>query len=80
MDVLLERVDKSKNMFRFYRVETQPNLFGDHSVVVQWGRIGSQGRVRVNASGSQPFVEKIAARLVNLKIKRGYVPFLEYSA
>ncbi len=34
-----------KNQFRFYRLNLWPTLFGEWSVVREWGRIGQQGRV-----------------------------------
>ena len=44
----LRRIDPARNMARFYRVSIGPSLFGDFSVVREWGRIGTIGRVRVD--------------------------------
>jgi WGR domain len=38
--VHLARIDPSRNMCRFYRLDVQPDLFGGFSVVKEWGRIG----------------------------------------
>lgn len=41
--VTLRRVDPSRNMARFYRLDVQPDLFGGCSFVREWGRIGRGG-------------------------------------
>jgi predicted DNA-binding WGR domain protein len=33
-------------MRRFYLLDVQPDLFGGVLLVKQWGRIGTQGRIR----------------------------------
>lgn len=38
----LERRDPAKNQFRFYRLVLAPTLFGDWSVMREWGRIGGR--------------------------------------
>ena len=35
-------------MHRYYRLDVQPNLFGEWGVVREWGRIGQAGRYRVD--------------------------------
>ena len=44
--VLLYRIDPGKNMKRFYRLDLQPDLFGHHCIIREWGRIGRSGQVR----------------------------------
>jgi predicted DNA-binding WGR domain protein len=39
----LHRIDDAKNMRRFYRLDTQPDLFGGVFLMKEWGRIGSRG-------------------------------------
>ncbi len=41
----LHRIDAARNMARFYRLDIQPNLFGGVSLMKEWGRIGSRGRI-----------------------------------
>ena len=36
----LARIDAEKNMERFYKLDVQPTLFGEWSLVREWGRIG----------------------------------------
>lgn len=42
--IILERVNASQNMSRFYAMDLQPSLFGDVLLVRRWGRIGSYGQ------------------------------------
>ena len=39
------RVDPSRNMRRFHRLDIQPDLFGGVLLLKQWGRIGARGRI-----------------------------------
>ncbi|WP_322864771.1 WGR domain-containing protein (plasmid) [Aquicoccus sp. G2-2] len=47
-DIRIERVDHDTNMFRFYRLRLMPDLFGGVSLLREWGRIGTQGRHRID--------------------------------
>lgn len=73
MDVRLEHIDPSINMFRFYQVGIEPNLLGDRSIVVRWGRIGRPARMRIHASGHKVLVEQKVEDMITAKLKRGYV-------
>ena len=42
----LIRRDPTRNMARFYTLDIQGNLFGEWSLVREWGRIGCAGQVR----------------------------------
>jgi predicted DNA-binding WGR domain protein len=70
--VTLYRIDTPKRMSRFYRMDVQPDLFGQWCFVREWGRIGSTGQTR-----SVPFptaAEAHAAldRQQRTKERRGY--------
>jgi len=41
--VILYRIDTGKPMYRCYRLDVQPDLFGQWRLVKEWGRIGSGG-------------------------------------
>ena len=43
-NIALRRVDRDKNMHRFYAIAVERTLFGDWAVVRCWGRIGTCGR------------------------------------
>jgi predicted DNA-binding WGR domain protein len=52
----LARIDADKNMSRFYKLDVQPTLFGEWSLVKEWGRIGRPGTCerRCTALGVPP--------------------------
>jgi len=39
----LRRLDPARNMFRFYLLAIEPDLFGGFRLLRQWGRIGWRG-------------------------------------
>ena len=43
LHILLERIDPSQNMARYYVLSIEPTLFGDSALVREWGRIGVTG-------------------------------------
>ena len=45
----LVRIDDDKNMARFYKLDAQPTLFGEWSLIREWGRIGRAGTVLIEA-------------------------------
>jgi predicted DNA-binding WGR domain protein len=70
--IVLYRIDASKRMHRFYRLDVQPDLFGQWCLMREWGRIGTTGRER-----SIPFLssEEAQAALDQqrcAKERRGY--------
>jgi predicted DNA-binding WGR domain protein len=44
--VILYRIDAPKSMHRYYRMDVQPDLFGQWCLMREWGRIGSTGQTR----------------------------------
>src|SRR6476661_9345800 len=44
----LIRVRPERNEWRFYRMEVWPDLFGRALLLRQWGRIGTEGRRRLD--------------------------------
>ena len=69
----LIRVDQAINMNRWYAVNVQGTLFHEHTVVCGWGRRGTDyARWKIIPAKSMDQAEKIARRIVTLKIKRGY--------
>lgn len=45
----LIRIRPERNEWRYYRLAVWPDLFGRALLARQWGRIGTQGRVRLDA-------------------------------
>jgi predicted DNA-binding WGR domain protein len=73
LHIVLERIDPSRNMARYYVLSLEPTLFGNCAVVRDWGRLGAPGRRR------SEFFEDGTNALMALdvwlarKSKRGYV-------
>ncbi len=70
LPVLLVRRDPARGMARFYALRAVPDLLGGWTLVREWGRVGSPGRVRVDAFAAEDAavveLERLAWR------KRGY--------
>jgi predicted DNA-binding WGR domain protein len=79
LDVLLSRVEPEINCFRFYRISVEPNLFGDHSLVIHWGRLGCRGRYRIASTGDLEDISTKAGRLQGKKARRGYAPVSDHA-
>lgn len=45
--LMLYRIDQARNMQRFYHLDIQPDLFGNHCLIREWGRIGRPGQARI---------------------------------
>jgi predicted DNA-binding WGR domain protein len=69
--ITLRRSDPSCNLHRYYRLDVQPDLFGEWCVVREWGRIGQSGQMR-----STPFPTPVEAAALEkqrrAKERRGY--------
>ena len=72
MRIHLQRIVPDENVRRFYTVLVQPSLFGDWSVVREWGRIGQGGTVRGKGYGSEAEARVVADEAVSGKLRRGY--------
>jgi predicted DNA-binding WGR domain protein len=70
--IYLERHDPDKNLHRFYQLHITPGLFGDWSLVREWGRVGSPGTVRKEWFDSEEEATTAACSLSAAKRKKGY--------
>jgi predicted DNA-binding WGR domain protein len=70
--VHLRRIDASCNMQRFYALSIQPTLFGEASVMRNWGRIGTKGQCKVETFDDPQQAAHLLARLDRTKRRRGY--------
>lgn len=67
----LRRIDAARNMRRFYVLSAQPTLFGEMSLMRNWGRIGTNGKTMVQTfDGSADAIEAFG-RLDRAKRRRG---------
>jgi predicted DNA-binding WGR domain protein len=60
-------------MARFYRIDVQPDLFGEWCFVREWGRIGQAGQTRQAVYPSQAEARAALERHSRVKENRGYV-------
>jgi predicted DNA-binding WGR domain protein len=70
--IYLERHDPDKNMHRFYQIYVVPGIFGDWSVIREWGRAGSPGTVRKDWFDSEEEAIAAGEMLREAKRKKGY--------
>ena len=68
----LKREDLSRNMRRFYIMTVQRDLFGGASLIREWGRIGSSGKVQVTHHPDEGQAVNALADIARAKNKRGY--------
>lgn len=68
----LTRTDASQNVHRFYRMEIMPGLFGEWSLVREWGRIGQSGQVRVDWFDTEAAAKDARCDLLMKTAKRDY--------
>jgi len=61
-------------MARFYTLSIEPTLFGETSLVRNWGRIGSGGQRRVDLFENDQQAVKLFLDIVRQKRARGYRP------
>jgi predicted DNA-binding WGR domain protein len=70
--VSLARVKPELNEWRFYRLEVWPDLFGRALLVRHWGRIGTQGRMRLDLHTDTGAAVNALATIARSKARRGY--------
>ncbi|GHD22971.1 WGR domain-containing protein [Tianweitania populi] len=68
----LNRVDPTRNMRRFYQLTIQPTLFGEVSLVRNWGRIGTCGQSMMQTFDNPQAARTVFAKLERVKRGRGY--------
>ncbi len=68
----LRRIVPGQNMRRFYLMHVQPDLFGGVSLVREWGRIGSSGRVLAEHHADEGSAVTSLLDMARIKRRRGY--------
>ena len=69
----LIRVRPERNEWRYYRLEVWPDLFGRALLSRQWGRIGTEGRRRLDPHPDAGAALNALARIAHAKRRRGYL-------
>ena len=70
--LVLERVDRTKNMARYYVLSVEPTLFAESSLVRRWGRIGGAGQTRIDLHASPPLAQIALNTWLERKRRGGY--------
>jgi predicted DNA-binding WGR domain protein len=70
--IILHRTDHAKNMCRYYRLDVQPDLFGQWCFIREWRRIGHPGQVRMVPYATATEAHKALAMQRRVKECRGY--------
>jgi predicted DNA-binding WGR domain protein len=70
--VILYRVDPSRNLRRFYRLDIQRDLVGFWRLVREWGRIGRRGQTRVESFATRAEAQAALQFQRRSKARRGY--------
>jgi len=71
-EIILHRTYHAKNMRRFYRLDVQPDLFGQWCFIREWGRIGCAGQVRMVPYATAGEAHEALAAQRRMKERRGY--------
>ncbi|SHF83017.1 WGR domain-containing protein, predicted DNA-binding domain in MolR [Litoreibacter ascidiaceicola] len=72
MQTYLEKRQPANNVARFYRMSVMPNLFGEWTLLREWGRIGQGGQVRMDWFDSENQAIAALVTLEAAKRHRGY--------
>jgi predicted DNA-binding WGR domain protein len=68
----LIRIRPDRHEWRFYRMEVWPDLFGGALLMRQWGRIGTEGRRRLDPHPDAGAAINALAAVAHRKRRRGY--------
>jgi len=68
----LEKHIPAKNMARYYRMAVIPNLFGEWTLLREWGRIGRGGQARMQLFVGHDAASDALSQLEAQKRRRGY--------
>src|SRR3954447_23934936 len=70
---LFTSIDPDENRQRFYRLSWQPLLWGDIALIRSWGRVGSLGQQRLEATyPDRQSAQRLAERLIRRRLQRRY--------
>lgn len=73
MTLRLEKIDPENRQWRYYVMEVTRDLFGQWSLIREWGRIGAAGGQRmITTKATQHEAEAARDALVSQKSRRGY--------
>jgi predicted DNA-binding WGR domain protein len=70
--LVLDRCDPTCNMARYYVLAIEPSLFGNPTLIREWGRIGLPGQRRVELHENQSQAMEALETWLQRKRRRGY--------
>jgi predicted DNA-binding WGR domain protein len=70
--LVLDRCDPSCNMARYYVLAIEPSLFGDATLIREWGRLGRPGQKRIEFYETQSKAVEALETWLERKRRRGY--------
>ncbi|CAD5291821.1 conserved hypothetical protein [Bosea sp. 62] len=70
--LVLERRDEGCNLARSYVLAIEPTLFGDTALIREWGRIGADGRRRLDLHADHAAAAESLDVWLRRKVARGY--------
>lgn len=70
----LTRSDPDQNMARFYVLRLESTLFGEVSVIRNWGRIGTLGQRMMQTFKEARDAKEVLGKLERAKRRKGYAP------
>jgi len=71
--LVLDRCDPTCNMARYYVLSIETSLFGDASLIRQWGRIGRLGQTRIELYETPSMAVEALGTWLQRKRRRGYL-------
>jgi predicted DNA-binding WGR domain protein len=71
--LVLDRRDPDANMARFYVLSIEASLFGDATLIREWGRIGTAGQRKIELHESEDSAKEALEMWLRRKQRRGYV-------
>ncbi|WP_163836748.1 WGR domain-containing protein [Spartinivicinus ruber] len=70
--IYLKYSDPETNTHKFYTLLIQKDLFGDWSLLRQWGRIGTKGQTKIDTFASYEEAQAALSKIKQAKLRKGY--------
>ena len=70
--IYLERHQPAQRMHRYYRLNVEPNLLGEWSLIREWGRVGRPSRSMIDLYATEQDAQVAMQRKGHEKRRRGY--------
>jgi predicted DNA-binding WGR domain protein len=72
--IFLTRIDRAKNIARFWRSVVTPTIFGGWALLREWGRIGSPGTTKSSSFETETEARRAEQRGIRRRELHGYQP------